>query len=119
MFNSKSRLAIAVEGSPIAVRFVPHNTDETKVMVKGLGEMPVMFCQAAGVEHGQLFQGENFSMCEASKADLATGIAAFTMKVLEMAQPPKQIGPHPKCSDCGCDDGTHWDFCGTKKNNLN
>lgn len=118
MFNGKVRLQIIVEGTPMAVRFVPHNTDPTKVMVKGQGEAPAAFCKAAGIEFGPLTQGSQFTMCEAKRADVGAGVATIIDQIMEAATPtqqlaaaPKQLGAKSSCEECGCDDGTHFNFC--------
>lgn len=113
MFNTKVRLALVLENTPIAIRFVPHNTDPTKVMIKGMGEAPAAFCQMAEISSGPLFQGSSFTMVEVDKAELAAGIVKLAMGVLENTLPSEVPAEKPvSCPECGCDDGTHFQFCG-------
>ena len=119
MFSGKIRLTIIVEGTPMAVRLVPHSTDSTKVMVKGEGEAPAAFCQAAGISHGPLTQGENFTMTEAVRSEVGVGVASIIDKILEAADTTnakqltaeKKLLGASKCEHCGNNDGTHFQFC--------
>jgi hypothetical protein len=114
MFNGKVRLAIVVENTPIAVRFVPHTTDDTLVVIKGQGEAPIAFCKAAGIPCGPLTQGSDFTMVEAEQAKVGEGVAKILGLILDAAEPThvlKALGP-AKCAECGSSDGTHWQFCG-------
>ena len=120
MFNPKVRITFVVENSPLAVRFVPHTTDPTKIMVKGIGDGPAKFCEVGGIGHGVPIQGANFTMVEVTRDDLFDAIAQVTVEecidaTAQMANDFMQEmdTAHEKCPECGCDDGTHFQFCGS------
>lgn len=114
----KFRPVIIIEGTPIAVRIVPHNTDPTKLMLKtGHPEAGMALAAICEVEAGELTKGSNFFMVPVDKDEFWKGLVKGFQNIME--NQPKQLA-EGVCEDCGCNGGTHWNFCGEeKKENLN
>lgn len=124
MFNTsnKIRVIVAIEGTPIGARVVPHRDDPSKVMLKAPHpEGAAALAQLCGVSPGAVVQGRNYFMVAVDRSAFLAGIAAGLGKALDAAQPTAKAEGEPevcsfKCEECGCDDDTHWGFCSKNVN---
>ena len=108
-------IVIAIEGSLLAVRVVPHKTDITKLVLKSIHpEAGAAFCKLSGLTHSDVWRGSNYFMLTVEKAAfLAKASSMITAAVEAMVgayEPPKAL-PIPKCPECGTDDGLHFNYC--------
>lgn len=112
-------IVIAFEGTPIAIRVVPHNSDSTKVVLKSKHpEAGLAVCKLAGIECSQPWMGSNFFMVACDRAEFAAKAGALMASLITesfkaLPAKSKAIGP-VKCPECGTDDGTHYNYCGVK-----
>ncbi len=120
--ENKKRLVIAIEGTPMAVRVVPHKTDDTQLVLKaGNGESAQMLCALMGVPVLSHFQGQNYFVTCVSRL-VFTGALPGLVYMLGADAPAPQVKMAPllalplpqakaKCVECGVTDGAHWGFC--------
>lgn len=119
-------IVIAFEGTPIAVRVVPHNRDATKVVLKSVHpEAGVFACKMACIECGPVWQGANFFMVAVDRIEFAKKIGTLIGKLINesfnaLVPKPKFIElVDPKvCPECGTSDGTHFQYCGSHHTKL-
>ncbi len=119
MLSGKIRPVIAIEGTPVIARVVPHKTDATKLVLKSpIPEGGVALASLLGIEvEGEITRGRCFFMVTVDKAKFLAALGAGVAKALEVAVPTADPKPElevlegGKCAECGCDDGTHWAFC--------
>ena len=123
---NRVRLVLAIEGTPVAVRIVPHKSDASKLVLKALHpEVAGMLCQVMGVVPGKTWQGSNYFLTEVDAEAFQKSVPVFVAQAMAAAREldaerlaakgeAKAIGSS-KCENCGCDDGTHWGFCQATK----
>lgn len=103
MLHEKARFVIVVEGTPIAVRFVPHKSDPTKIVLKsphpeGAGALLLL----GGITPGPLVEGRNFFVTEVSKAEILAALPKIVGTILEKNIPTADAPAVEECEpDCG------------------
>lgn len=73
------KLRVAVEGIPAEFRVVPHKSDNDKMVLKTCGcenhrAALTAFCEAAGIEAGNSWQGASYFIVEVTKDNLLAGL---------------------------------------------
>ena len=94
MLHEKARFVIVVEGTPIAVRFVPHKTDASKIVLKCQHpEGAAALLLLGGVTPGEMVQGSNFFVTEVSKAEILAAMPKIIGTILETNVPTRDRPP--------------------------
>lgn len=122
-----NKLILGIEGTPIAVRVVPHTTDEEQLVLKGTNPLAgKALCFALDVPVMSEGKGSAYFLTfvkrQAFLAAMDDKLGALIDGKLALAPPPQPVlavVPMPKaevkdpqkCDDCGCGDGLHWKFC--------
>lgn len=119
--TNKVRLVLALEGTPVGVRIVPHKADATKLVLKASHpEVAGMLCQVMGVQPGKTWQGNSYFITEVDAQAFQKALPEFVAQAMKAAREldglrkPALTGGKSKCPDCGVNEGPHWQFCGTK-----
>ncbi len=104
-----NKIAILIEGTPIAFRVVPHTSKPGWVVVKAKHpEVGAILAKFGDVVAGKTWKGSNFWITEFPKSELISALSVFLAGALadvELKALPA------KCADCGTDDGTHYNYC--------
>lgn len=94
MLTSKSRLVMVIEGTPVAVRFVPHRTDPTKLVLKsGHPEGAAVLLLLADLIPGEAIQGSNFFITEVDKAEFLAALPKLVGTILDRTAPTPERAP--------------------------
>jgi len=81
------RLIIAIEGTDLAVRVVPHRTDPKQLILKSTGpDVGARLAKLMGVECGPTWKGGNFFLTPVMAEVFAGSLPGFLAKLAEVAR---------------------------------
>jgi hypothetical protein len=84
MLQSKVRLVISVEGTPLAVRLVPHKTDSKKLALKATHpEAAGALLQLGGLKPGEAVRGNNFFVTIVDRKEFMLTLPTILGKILD------------------------------------
>jgi hypothetical protein len=94
MLTPKSRFCIAVEGTPVFIRLVPHKTDSKKIVLKSPHpEAAGMLLQLGGLAPGTAVQGSNFFITEVARKEFLLALPVIAGKILDANVPTADREP--------------------------
>lgn len=128
-------LVLEIEGTPIRVRVLPDTTSEGRLVLKATNEIAAKaLCFAldvpilkewrgqsyfiTGVERQSFLQAMDEKLGQLIDGNILPLLAASQAATVEVQVPPAlpalpllTASTPAKCVECGCADGTHWNFC--------
>ena len=94
MLPKKVRFVLSVENTPLAVRVVPHKTDDKKLVLKsGHPEAAGALMQIAGLAAKPAVQGSSFFVTEVDRKEFLLALPTIVGKILDAN--PKTIESTP------------------------